>query len=96
MLLVATPAVEDAVAVAKRALERLRLTIEEDGVSAEPSATIGVAQAPTHATEVEQLLAMADAALYDGKEQGRRCVITPWAPPQNPSRTTPAVPELPD
>lgn len=53
--------------------ERLRLCVEEDAIPGVGHITIslGIAVWPTHAEDVERVLKLADAALYNAKREGR-------------------------
>jgi hypothetical protein len=63
-------------------LERLRSSLEGRpmlGLNEEPFGTLtlsgGIACCPDDATEVDQLIALADSALYKAKELGRNCIV---------------------
>ncbi|MER3427991.1 MAG: hypothetical protein C4334_07800 [Pyrinomonas sp.] len=58
------------------AAERLRATISSSPIERVGMATVsvGVASCPTHAISERELYAMADAALYRAKRDGRNCV----------------------
>ena len=48
----------------------------DDGVSASVGASVGIAIAPDHGSEVGELLAVADTALYEAKSSGKsRCCL---------------------
>lgn len=56
-------------------LRRLDQPVNIAGRPAQLSATIGLALAPADATDVDDLIAKADLALYKGKKAGRRQVV---------------------
>jgi diguanylate cyclase (GGDEF)-like protein len=58
---------ERALRVAGRALRALELPVVVDGLEIDVSASIGVALAPTHASDAAALLKRADAAMYVAK-----------------------------
>jgi diguanylate cyclase (GGDEF)-like protein len=68
-------------AAALEVAERIRVALdapfELDGMLLEPEASIGVALAPTHGNDVEQLLRCADIAMYVAK--GERSVIETYS-----------------
>ena len=59
------------ITVANRLIEALRRGIEHDGNTIPLSASIGMALAPIHANDTEELIHRADLALYDSKANGR-------------------------
>ncbi|MBL4726004.1 MAG: PAS-domain containing protein [Rhizobiaceae bacterium] len=59
--------------LAERVIKTLRAPYEIDGHTIEISASIGIALAPTDATNSDALFKLADAALYDSKANGRNC-----------------------
>lgn len=81
---------------ALREAERLRAVVAAHGFSVQGqrlplTASFGVASAPGAQASWAELIARADAALYDAKAQGRnRCVLAPSALAEGP-RTEPAV-----
>lgn len=66
--------------------ERLRAAIEEQtirvpsGAEINSTVSIGVAEYPANATNLETLIDRADIALYAAKEAGRNRVVASWAP----------------
>jgi len=60
-----------AVAAAEAALRALAEPYRVDGLVMHLGASAGIALSPSHATEEGELLACADAALYDAKARGR-------------------------
>lgn len=44
-----------------------------DGISANIGVSVGIAMAPEHGASVEDLMAVADAALYEAKSNGKSC-----------------------
>ncbi len=67
---------EGAIAQAGRLLDAANAItwVAPDGTDVPVSLSVGVAAFPGHATEINELLAFADANLYDVKEHGRRSV----------------------
>ena len=75
MILVGTDAEQ-----AKVVAERTRKQVEEsvfdvDGVQIRVTLSIGIASFPLHATTKEQILEMADQAMYVGKNKSRNIVF---------------------
>jgi predicted signal transduction protein with EAL and GGDEF domain len=66
---------EAAGAVAERLLTNLRDPFSIDGLTLEVDASIGIACAPEHGSDVEQLNQRADIAMYAAKEGGRGHVM---------------------
>jgi diguanylate cyclase (GGDEF)-like protein/PAS domain S-box-containing protein len=62
---------ESAITVASRLLEAVAAPCDLDGHQLNIGTSIGVALAPEHGTEVDQLLKNADLALYKAKAEGR-------------------------
>jgi diguanylate cyclase (GGDEF)-like protein/PAS domain S-box-containing protein len=62
---------EAAIAVASRLLEAVAAPYDLDGHQLNIGTSIGIAVAPEHGTEVDQLLKNADLALYKAKSEGR-------------------------
>jgi diguanylate cyclase (GGDEF)-like protein len=67
--------------------ERLRREVEScqigiDDPDARFSASVGVASYPTHAFDAEELLAKADAAMYEAKKAGKNRVCVAPEPPE--------------
>jgi len=63
---------DQAVALTERLLESLRkTTIEAEGRPINVTASIGIALFPEHAANLDDLLARADLAMYQSKENGR-------------------------
>jgi diguanylate cyclase (GGDEF)-like protein len=84
----------DGLALARRIRAALRETMPLTGVPAEIDASIGVAFAPEHATEVAALLRHADLAMYEAKRGGAGVVaFRPGARPAAEQHVT-LVPEL--
>jgi diguanylate cyclase (GGDEF)-like protein len=70
----------DAENVAERLLEAIRTEpFEAMGHSMRICASIGVVRYPEHSTDAEEILSLADVAMYQAKEQGRDrvCVFDP-------------------
>jgi diguanylate cyclase (GGDEF)-like protein len=68
LLLPAPACVADCAAVAQRLLEALEGPVTVHGVDLDVRASIGVAVSPTHASDVDNLLACADMAMYHAKD----------------------------
>jgi diguanylate cyclase len=65
---------ETAVVVAQRIISALTISYElGEGIRADVGVSVGIAMAPDHGTVAEQLLAVADAALYEAKSSGKSC-----------------------
>jgi diguanylate cyclase (GGDEF)-like protein len=62
---------EAAIALASRLLEAVAAPYDLDGHQLNIGTSIGIALAPEHGTEVDQLLKNADLALYKAKAEGR-------------------------
>jgi diguanylate cyclase (GGDEF)-like protein/PAS domain S-box-containing protein len=62
---------EAAVVMANRLLEAVSLPYDIDGHRIEVGTSIGIALAPEHGTDVDQLIKNADLALYKAKSEGR-------------------------
>jgi diguanylate cyclase (GGDEF)-like protein len=62
---------EGAIALALRIIQAIAEPFDLGGVEASVGASIGIAMAPEHGTDPEQLLRNADLALYDAKANGR-------------------------
>jgi diguanylate cyclase (GGDEF)-like protein len=75
VLLSELPRNEAAGAVAERLLAQLREPFSIDGLTLEVDASIGIACAPEHGSDVEQLNQRADIAMYAAKEGGRGHVL---------------------
>lgn len=73
------PAARDV--VAPRLLAAVTTTRSNGRVDCPISATIGLAHTDIHGRDIAELLRMADAALYDGKRQGRGRVVVAVPPP---------------
>jgi len=69
---------EEAIALANRVLDLLASTFDIDGHQVITGTSIGIAFAPAHGTDVDQLMKHADLALYQAKSAGRNryCVFT--------------------
>ena len=75
---IAIPGCDNRGALRRLAEELLRRLDQPVNIAGRPvrlSATIGFALAPTDATDVDDLIAKADLALYKGKKAGRRQVV---------------------
>ena len=70
VLLAAIPTSGAAVEAAKHLLEKLREPVTIGGVTVEADASIGVALAPDHGSDLAALLRCADVAMYQAKRQG--------------------------
>jgi len=68
---------DKALAIGNRIIEALAAPYElGEGISACVGASVGIAMSPEHASEAEVLLAVADAALYEAKSDGKsRCSV---------------------
>jgi diguanylate cyclase (GGDEF)-like protein len=66
---------DQASAVAQRLLTQMREPFSIDGLTLEVDASIGIACAPEHGNDVEQLTQRADIAMYAAKEGGRGHVL---------------------
>src|SRR4051794_18261321 len=66
---------DEASAVAQELLNQLREPFSIDGLTLEVDASIGIACAPEHGNDVEQLNQRADIAMYAAKEGGRGYVL---------------------
>jgi diguanylate cyclase (GGDEF)-like protein len=66
---------DEASEVAQRLLVQLREPFSIDGLTLEVDASIGIACAPEHGSDVEQLNQRADIAMYAAKEGGRGHVL---------------------
>jgi diguanylate cyclase (GGDEF)-like protein len=75
VLLPDLPGHEEASAVAQHLLTQLREPFSIDGLTLEVDASIGIACAPEHGSDVEQLTQRADIAMYAAKEGGRGHVL---------------------
>lgn len=73
ILLPETPR-EAAIEVANKLLRRFNDTdIDVGGQTVRPSASIGIALYPEHSTDLDTLVVLADAAMYEAKNGGRNC-----------------------
>jgi predicted signal transduction protein with EAL and GGDEF domain/DNA-binding response OmpR family regulator len=63
----------DAGTLARRILERVSLPYLVKGNEIEMHASIGIATFPDNGTTAEELLQLADAAMYHAKQRGRNC-----------------------
>ena len=61
---------EDIEGLAQRVLERLTAPMQLGDGQFNPSVSIGIALAPRHATRIEELLRLADTAMYQAKQEG--------------------------
>jgi diguanylate cyclase (GGDEF)-like protein len=75
VLLPACASHEQAAGVAQQLLSQLRDPFSIDGLTLEVDASIGIACAPDHGSDVEQLNQRADIAMYAAKEGGRGAVL---------------------
>jgi diguanylate cyclase (GGDEF)-like protein/PAS domain S-box-containing protein len=75
VLLPDVPDVETAVAVAGRVLSALHTPFVLSAATADIAASIGVAVAPDHGTEIDELMRHADAAMYQAKETASGIVV---------------------
>jgi diguanylate cyclase (GGDEF)-like protein len=75
VLLPDLPGHERASEVAQHLLDQLREPFSIDGLTLEVDASIGIACAPEHGSDVEQLNQRADIAMYAAKEGGRGHVM---------------------
>ncbi len=89
VLLTGTADEERAVLVGRRILRALEQPIVLDGLEVEVGGSLGIALAPTHATDAAALLKRADMAMYDAKTTARRLrVFDPELDTDNPRRLT--------
>ncbi len=70
VLTAALPTSSAAIEMAKHLLEKLREPVTVGGVTVETDASIGVALAPDHGSDLAALLRCADVAMYQAKRQG--------------------------
>lgn len=63
----------DAMSLAKRLVESVNEACDLNGVTVRPSITVGGALAPDSASAPQQLMLLADEALYEAKRAGRNC-----------------------
>jgi diguanylate cyclase (GGDEF)-like protein len=71
VVLLETPSIiEDAKGLAERVRAAVREPLDVEGLSLTIDVSIGVAEHPTHATNLDELLAVADAAMYRSKKAG--------------------------
>lgn len=71
LLLGRVQSVDAAMAVARRVVDDLSQPIEVEGRTIQMGASVGVALAPDHADNADELLRAADMALYEAKSAGR-------------------------
>jgi len=66
---------DQALTVGQRIIQTVTMPYQlAGGISAQVGVSVGIAVSPEHGTEAEQLLAAADAALYEAKSEGKaRC-----------------------
>jgi diguanylate cyclase (GGDEF)-like protein len=64
---------DEAAYLAQRILDAIAEPIEVNGHKLEIGTSIGIAFTPRDAADQDQLVAMADRALYEGKKNGRNC-----------------------
>jgi diguanylate cyclase (GGDEF)-like protein len=72
VLLPATVDEEEVLRIGRRILRVLEQPVALDGLEVEVGASIGIALAPSHATDPAALLKCADLAMYDGKTASTR------------------------
>jgi diguanylate cyclase (GGDEF)-like protein len=79
VVLAEAPTPEQVMAKGERLIAAIACTYPlGEGISAAIGVSIGIAIAPDHGTDAEDLLAVADAALYEAKSGGKlRCCIAP-------------------
>jgi diguanylate cyclase (GGDEF)-like protein/PAS domain S-box-containing protein len=77
--------IEDAMAVAHRVLTSLHTPFTVDGTVVDLAASIGVALAPDHTCDANELLQHADVAMYEAKENAAGVVL--FAPADDPTPT---------
>jgi diguanylate cyclase (GGDEF)-like protein len=70
VLIGALPSSSAAIEAAKHLLEKLRTPVTIGGVTVEADASIGIALAPDHGSDLDALLRCADVAMYQAKRQG--------------------------
>jgi diguanylate cyclase (GGDEF)-like protein len=70
ILLQAPSTIEDAKELAERVRAAVREPLDVEGLSLTIDVSIGVAEYPTHAADLDELLAVADAAMYRSKKLG--------------------------
>jgi diguanylate cyclase (GGDEF)-like protein len=72
-VVVLSPAIDrnNAVIVAKKLIDIVSAPVEYEGKSYSVGASIGISLMPDHAHDLEQLLEMADAAMYRAKKNGK-------------------------
>jgi diguanylate cyclase (GGDEF)-like protein len=78
VLLPDLPTPEAATGAAYRLLESLREPVVISGVAVEIEASLGIALAPAHGTDLPTLLRCADVAMYEAKRGGR--IVTVYDP----------------
>jgi diguanylate cyclase (GGDEF)-like protein len=61
---------EQAIQTADRILDAIRFPLHFNGTQYLPSASIGIALAPEHSTDLDELLHLADKAMYQAKKDG--------------------------
>ncbi len=66
--------------LAKRILDAVTAPMSFDGIDYEPSVSIGIALAPTHAMTLDELLKHADTAMYQAKSRGGHCYVVAKVP----------------
>ncbi len=71
LMLGAVPSAEAALALAQAIVSDLSRPIEVEGRLIQMGASVGIALAPDHATNADELLRAADMALYEAKSAGR-------------------------
>ncbi|WP_354142473.1 GGDEF domain-containing protein [Bradyrhizobium sp. NP1] len=65
---------DEALAVGQRIIGTVTMAYElGDGVRANVGVSVGVAMSPEHGVHADELLAVADAALYEAKSRGKSC-----------------------
>ena len=71
LLITDCPDQDSVAAIAQKIIAKLSMPYSADGVEMHIGASIGIAIFPEHATDVETLIALADAAMYEVKRGGR-------------------------
>ena len=67
---------ENAVRVASRILEKLRIEVAAPNGAIQVGCTVGIAVCPTDAADSQGLMTVADRLMYIGKKRGRNRVVT--------------------
>jgi diguanylate cyclase len=64
-----------ALVLAQRCVDALHSTFSVDGIDLDIEASVGVAVGPDHGTDSDELMRVADVAMYEAKTQGRGVVL---------------------